>query len=198
MLGLWLRTSVAVCGRGRRPSRIDGTAPKVESNTVVAFGNQVEIDASRAKFGNRSASMLPSGRRRSSAGNSSNTTNTTGGRRSAEWASSSVPGSVQPARMAAATTSSAASQQRHSAARLHFEHLDGVAALAERILRNHDGVALDLLATQVEASPKRGDSAIHGNRDVTLDPRPRATDAPGDLTRDHPARAPDAPERPRQ
>ena len=48
---------------------------------MCAFGNQVEIDASSAKFGKRSASMLPSGRRRSSLGNSSNTTTTTGGRR---------------------------------------------------------------------------------------------------------------------
>src|SRR3954452_16990086 len=152
MLGLWLRTSVAVCGRGRRPSRIDGTAPKVESYTVVAFGNHVEIDASRAKFGNRSASMLPSGRRRSSAGNSSKTTKTTGGRRSAECASSSAPGNRHPPSSSAAAASSAASEQRHVAVRLNLKHLDGVAALAERALGDHDGIALHSLATQMEAS----------------------------------------------
>jgi hypothetical protein len=72
---------------------------------------------------------------------------------------------VQPASRTAAA-SSAASQQRHVAVGLHLEHLDGVAAVPERILRNHDRVALDLLSTQMEASPNRGDSAIHGNRNV--------------------------------
>src|SRR4051794_23126576 len=176
MLGLWLRTSVAIRGRGIRPSRMAGTAPKVESNTVVAFGNHVDIDASLAKLGNRCASMLPSGLRRSSAGNSSNTTNTTGGRPSAECACSSVPGSVQPARSTAAVASSAASQQRHATVRLHLEDLDGVAALAERALRDHDRIALDLFATQVEASPNRGDSAIHRNGDVALGPGRRPAD----------------------
>src|SRR3954447_24173885 len=140
MLGLWLRTSVVVCGRGSRPSRIAGTAPNVESYTVVAFGNQVEIDASRAKFGNRCASMLPSGRRRSSAGNSSNTTNTTGGRPSAECACSSVPGKRRPLSSRAAAARSVASQQRHIAVRLRLEHLDNVAALPERALGDHDGI----------------------------------------------------------
>ena len=88
----------------------------------MALGNQVEIAASRAKLGNRSASMLPSGRSRSSVGNSSKTTKTTGGRCGAECASSSVPGRVHPASRTAAM-SSAASQQRHVPVRLHLEHL---------------------------------------------------------------------------
>ena len=109
MLGLWLRTSGAVLGLGSLPSRIDGTALKVESYTVCPFGNQVDIDASSAKFGNRSASICPSGRSRSSAGNSSNTSSTTGGCRSVDSAVSSSPMPAQPA-STRVRASSAASQ----------------------------------------------------------------------------------------
>jgi hypothetical protein len=56
-LGLWLRTSGAVPRFGSRPSRIEGTALKVESYTVCPFGNQVDIEASSAKLGKRSASI---------------------------------------------------------------------------------------------------------------------------------------------
>ena len=47
--------------RGARASRIAGTALVVESKTVVALRNQVDVRASSAKFGKRAASILPSG-----------------------------------------------------------------------------------------------------------------------------------------
>ena len=103
---------------------------------MCAFGNQVEIDASSAKFGKRSASMLPSGRSRSSPGNSSNTTNTTGGRGSADLRLVLVDrGAQQPGETTSAAASSTASQQRHPAAAGHLEHLDCVPALAQRMPR---------------------------------------------------------------
>src|SRR5215218_2781018 len=193
-LGLWLLTSAAVCTLGVRPSRIAGTALNVESYTVCPFGNQVEIEASSAKFGKRSASMLPSGRSRSSAGNSSNTTKTTGGWRSADWAGSSSPGRLQPARRSAAA-SSAASQQRHRPVTRYLENLDPVAPLAHRFLRDHDGIALHPLATQVKASPNCLDPAIDRDRYVALAAGPGAADPAGDLARDHTARTPDVGER---
>ncbi len=134
---MWLRTSGAVFGLGSLPSRIDGIALKVESYTVWPFGNQVDIDASSAKFGNRSASICPSGPSRSSVGNSSKTKTTTGGRRSACWAELSPPMPAQPASTTAAA-SSAASQENHRALIGYLEHLHPVAAFAQRILRNHD------------------------------------------------------------
>src|SRR4051812_41394879 len=111
--------------------------------------------------------MLPSGRSRSSAGNSSNTMNTTGGRRSAERAGSSSPGRLQPV-SSSPTASSAASQDRHLAIGLHLEDLDPVAPVAQGFLGDHDGIALHLFATQVEASPNSLDPAIHRNGDVAL------------------------------
>src|SRR5919108_2077954 len=103
MLGWWLRTSGAVRGRGRRASRIEGTDENVESKTVCAFGNQVEIRASAAKFGKRSASIRPSGPSRSSAGNSSKTKITTGGRETASVGG--VSSLLQPAIATAAKSS---------------------------------------------------------------------------------------------
>src|SRR5215211_911591 len=141
--------------------------------------------------------MLPSGRSRSSAGNSSNTTKTTGGRRTADLASSSSPGSAQPA-SATAAISSTVSQHRHTAAVRDLEDLDTVPPLAQRILRNHDGIALHRLATQVEASPNRGDAAIHPDRDVALAARAGAVDTARHLARDDPAGAPDVLVRARQ
>src|SRR5687768_15098983 len=110
------------------------------------------MDASSAKFGKRWASICPSGPSRSSAGNSSNTTTTTGGWRSADSAGCSSPMPAHPA-STTATASSAASQENHRSLIGYLEHLHGVAAIAQSILRNHDGVALRALALQVEASP---------------------------------------------
>src|SRR5215218_9679365 len=195
-LGLWLLTSAAVCTLGVRPSRIAGTALNVESYTVCPFGNQVEIEASSAKFGKRSASIEPSGRRRSSAGNSSNTTTTTGGWRSAERAGSSSP-SAQP-QTSSAAASSAASQQRQRAATADLEHLHTVPPLSKGVLGNHDRIALDPFATQVEASPNCLDPAIDRDGDVALAPPPGPADPAGDLARDDPAPPPHLCEGPRQ
>src|SRR5215217_5123409 len=115
---------------------------------VWPFGNHVDIDASSAKLGKRSASILPSGPSRSSAGNSSKTTTTTGGWRSADSAGSSSPIARQPLSSTAAA-SSAASQQKHRPLIGYFEHLHAVAALVHSILRNHDRVALHVLALQM-------------------------------------------------
>ena len=58
--------------------RITGTATVVVAERVVVFLNHVDVRASRAKFGNRFASMFPSARNRSLTGNSSKRRYTTG------------------------------------------------------------------------------------------------------------------------
>src|SRR5688572_19397251 len=103
----------------------------------------------------------------SSAGNSSSTSTTTGGWRTADSAGSSSPSPAQPDRRTTAA-SSAASQQDHRAAIGYLEHLHLVASLTQRVLGNHDGVALGTFPTEVKASPNCGDSAIHRNGYVAL------------------------------
>src|SRR5919112_2578616 len=112
--------------------------------------------------------MRPSGPRMLSAGNSSNTTTTTGGRRSTCTAcdGSSPPRPAHPASRVTAA-SSAASQQDHRAAIGYLEHLHLVAPFAQRLLRNHDGVLLQIFTTEVEASCNGDDHAIDRNGDVT-------------------------------
>src|SRR5215217_9396597 len=164
---------------------------------VWPFGNHVDIDASSAKLGKRSASILPSGPSRSSAGNSSKTTSTTGGWRSADSAESSSPMPMQPLSSTAAA-SSAASQKNHRALIGDLEHLHGVAALAQSILRNHDRVALHALALQVEASPNGLDTAIHGDRQVPLTLVTGSMDPSRDLAGHDSAWVPHARERVRE
>src|SRR3954452_5998186 len=55
-----------------------GTATVVEAESVVVFLNHVDVRASRAKFGNRLASMVAFAVSRSFTGNSSNSRYTTG------------------------------------------------------------------------------------------------------------------------
>ena len=74
----WSRAVGSVPARGCSPVSCAGTAAAVESLTVVALRYQVDSRASRAKFGNSSASILPSASASVDCGSSSSTTRTIG------------------------------------------------------------------------------------------------------------------------
>jgi hypothetical protein len=74
----WSCAVGSVPARGCSPVSCAGTAAAVESLTVVALRYQVDSRASRAKFGNSSASILPSASASVDCGSSSSTTRTIG------------------------------------------------------------------------------------------------------------------------
>src|SRR5919106_1184524 len=75
--GYWPATGGFVWS-GSLPVRTAGTARWVQGDTVVAFGYQVEEAANLAKFGKRSASMLPRPSSSAPSGSSSKSRTTTG------------------------------------------------------------------------------------------------------------------------
>ena len=168
MLGLWLRTSGAVPRLGQpavedRRHGLEGGVvhgvgvrePGGHRRQLREVGEALGVDLPvRARAGRR-----PGTRRRRPPRPAGGAPPTRAGPRHR------CP--AQPASSTAAA-SSAASQENHRPLIGYLEHLHRVAALAQSILRNHDGVALRRFALQVEASPNGLDSAIHGDREVAL------------------------------